>query len=192
QPFLDANRTYYDARVAALDFTAPTAVPTINAWVNEQTQGKIADIIAAIPGDVVMYLINAIYFKGDWMQQFDKKLTAPLPFHLQDGSTVNVPTMTYGTEATIRQTWTPSARIIELPYGGGAFSMTITDVLTKAYGDVNEEGTEAAAVTAVVVGVVCVCKPPPGRIDRPFVFALRENLSGTILFMGVIRHPPVS
>jgi len=270
QPFLDANRTYYDARVAALDFTSPTAVPTINAWVNEQTQGKIEDIIAAIPGDVVMYLINAIYFKGDWMQQFDKKLTAPLPFHLQDGSTVNVPTMTYGTEATIRETWTPTARIIELPYGGGAFSMTIvlpregltvdsvlsvltlddwnswiaaldttsaelylpkfklenslslvnpltslgmgvafsdaadfskinraggltiTDVLHKTYVDVNEQGTEAAAVTAVVVGVVCVCKPPPVRIDRPFVFALRENLSGTILFMGVIRHPPAS
>ncbi len=267
QPFLDANRTYYDARVTALDFTAPTAVPTINAWVNEQTQGKIEDIIAAIPDNVVMYLINAIYFKGDWMQQFDKKLTAPLPYHLQDGSTVNVPTMTYGTEATIRQTWTPTARIIELPYGGGAFSMTIvlpredltvdsvlsvltlddwnswiaaldttsaelylpkfklenslslvrpltglgmgvafsdfadfskinraggltiTDVLHKTYVDVNEEGTEAAAVTAVVVGLVCVCKPPPVRIDRPFLFALRENLSGTILFMGVIRHP---
>jgi len=100
-------------------------VPTINAWVNEQTQGKIENIITAIPDNVVMYLINAIYFKGDWMQQFDKKLTAPLPFHLQDGSTVNVPTMTYGTEAAIRQTWTPTARIIELPYGGGAFSMTI-------------------------------------------------------------------
>jgi len=268
QPFLDANRTYYDARVAALDFTAPTAVPTINAWVNEQTQGKIENIITAIPDNVVMYLINAIYFKGDWMQQFDKKLTAPLPFHLQDGSTVNVPTMTYGTEAAIRQTWTPTARIIELPYGGGAFSMTIvlpredltvdsvvseltlgdwnswiaaldttstelylpkfklenslslvnpltglgmgvafsaaadfskinraggltiTDVLHKTYVDVNEEGTEAAAVTAVVVGLVCVCKPPPVRIDRPFLFALRENLSGTILFMGVIRQPP--
>src|SRR5258705_10186719 len=47
-PFVDANRTYYDARVQALDFTAPTAVPTINPWVNEQTQGKIQDIIPTI------------------------------------------------------------------------------------------------------------------------------------------------
>src|SRR6266478_10074358 len=91
QPFLDANRTYYDARVEALDFTAPSAVPTINAWVNEQTQGKIQDIITGIPHDVVMYLINAIYFKGDWTQRFDKNLTTPRPFHLQDGSTVDVP-----------------------------------------------------------------------------------------------------
>jgi len=268
QPFVDANRTYYDARVQALDFTAPTAVPTINTWVNDQTHGKIKDIIANIPDDVMMYLINAIYFKGDWTQQFDKNLTAPLPFHLQDGSTVSVPTMTYGTKATIRTTATSTARIIDLAYGGAAFSMTIllphenvtvdsmlsaltlndwnawiaaldsanaelylpkfklennlslvnplaglgmgiaftrfadfskinraggltiTDVLHKTYVDVNEEGTEAAAVTAVVVGVVCVCEPPPIRVDRPFVFALRENLSGTILFMGVIRQPP--
>src|SRR5258705_5030239 len=48
QPFLDANRTYYDARVDGLDFTAPTAVPTINAWVNDQTHGKIEDIIPTI------------------------------------------------------------------------------------------------------------------------------------------------
>jgi serine protease inhibitor len=41
-----------------------------------------------------------------------------------------------------------------------------------------------------VVGLVCTCEPPPIRVDRPFVFALRENLSGTILFMGVIRRPP--
>ena len=268
QPFLDANRTYYDARVQALDFTAPTAVPTINAWVNDQTHGKIKDIISAIPDDVMMYLINAIYFKGDWTQQFDKDLTAPLPFHLQDGSTVSVPTMTYGTMASIRTTATPTARIIDLPYGGAAFSMTIvlpdenvtvdsvlstmtlndwnswiaaldsakaelylpkfklennlslvnplaglgmgiaftdfadfsrinrdgglkiTDVLHKTYVDVNEEGTEAAAVTAVVVGTTCACGPQPVRVDRPFVFALRENLSGTILFMGVIRQPP--
>src|SRR5439155_23218915 len=71
-----------------------------------------------------------------------------------------------------------------------AGGLTITDVVHKTYVDVNEEGTEPAAVTAVVVGLVCVCKPPPVRIDRPFLFALRENLSGTILFMGVIRHPP--
>jgi serine protease inhibitor len=71
-----------------------------------------------------------------------------------------------------------------------AGGLTITDVLHKTYVDVNEEGTEAAAVTAVVVGVTCACEPPPIRVDRPFVFALRENLSGTILFMGVIRHPP--
>jgi len=67
--------------------------------------------------------------------------------------------------------------------------LCITEVKHKTYVDVNEEGTEAAAVTEVGVGVTCACGPQRIRIDRPFLFALRENLSGTILFMGVIRHP---
>ena len=65
----------------------------------------------------------------------------------------------------------------------------ITDVLHRTFVNVNEEGTEAAAATAVGIGYTCACEPPPIQIDRPFVFALRENLSGTILFMGVIRDP---
>ena len=267
QSFIDANRTHFDAHVAALDFSSPTAGPTINAWVDQQTNGLIPSIVPdQIPDDVLMYLINAIYFKGDWTQQFDKQRTAPRPFRLDDGSTVNVPTMTYGHEAAIRTARTTTATAIDLPYGGSAFSMTIllpragvsvdsvltgltlddwnaaiaaldttrvpfylpkfklennltlkaplialgmgvafsdfanftrmvtgggvliTDVLHKTYVDVNEEGTEAAAVTAVVIGPTSA--PQPLTVDRPFLFALRENLSGTILFMGVIRHPP--
>jgi serpin B len=63
----------------------------------------------------------------------------------------------------------------------------ISEVKHKTYVDVNEEGTEAAAVTSVGVGVTSA--PTVIQVDRPFLFALRENLSGTILFMGVIRHP---
>ena len=68
--------------------------------------------------------------------------------------------------------------------GGG---LLITDVKQRTYVDVNEAGTTAAAVTAVVVGLTSA--PPTLYVNRPFIFALRENLSGTILFMGVIRHP---
>ena len=268
QPFIDANRTYFDARVEALDFGAPTAAPTINAWVNQQTQGLIPEIVPdPIPGGLVMFLINAIYFKGDWTQQFAPNLTKPRPFRLPDGSTVNVPTMTHGAEVDVRLARRPNATIVDLPYGGEAFSMTIVlpsdtigvdDLVTgltaehwsdwtaslepsasevflpkfkltndlklnrtlgglgmgiafdparadftrmhtpselfisavkhKTYVDVNEEGTEAAAVTSVEMGITSA-GPPVIRIDRPFLFALRENLSGTILFMGVIRHP---
>jgi serpin B len=63
----------------------------------------------------------------------------------------------------------------------------ISEVKHKTYVDVNEEGTTAAAVTSVGMRVTSV--PQVITIDRPFLFALRENLSGTILFMGVIRHP---
>src|SRR6266478_7800239 len=126
QPFLDANRTYFDARVEALDFTSPTAAPTINTWVDQQTHGLIHEIVPdPLPQNALMYLINAIYFKGDWTRQFDKQLTTPRPFHLDDGSTVSVPTMTYGIEAPVQRTWTPLATVIDLSYGGEAFSMTI-------------------------------------------------------------------
>jgi len=266
QPFLDANRTYFDARVEALDFTSPTAAPTINTWVDQQTHGLIHEIVPdPLPQNALMYLINAIYFKGDWTRQFDKQLTTPRPFHLDDGSTVSVPTMTYGIEAPVQRTWTPLATVIDLSYGGEAFSMTIilpresvsvdsvlasltlddwnawiarldtaftelyvpkfklennltlngplaslgmgiafsdaadfsqmtpgggvkiSEVKHRTYVDVNEEGTTAAAVTSV--GIVPTSVPVPVSVDRPFLFALRERLSGTILFMGVIRHP---
>jgi serpin B len=265
--FLDANRIYYDARVTALDFGSPTAPATINDWVKQQTRGVIDKIIDQIPDGMRMYLIDAIYFKGDWTEQFDRSLTGPRPFYLSDGSTVNVPTMTHGREAKLRSTWRTNATIIDLAYGGQAFSMTIvlpndsvsvddlvngltldewnawtaslqpgenvvylpkfkitndlqliptlaalgmgvafdpraanftrihdpselliTEVKHKTYVDVNEEGTEAAAVTSVGMGITSV--PQTIQINRPFLFALRENLSGTILFMGVIRHPP--
>lgn len=269
QPFLDANRIYYDAQVTALDFASPAAPATINDWVTRQTQGVIDKIVDQIPDGMRLYLINAIYFKGDWTEQFDPQLTQPRPFRLPDGSSVNVPTMTHGQEADIRLSSRPNATVVDLPYGGQAFSMTIvvpgdtvsvddlvngltaeqwnqwtasllpgknqvflpkfkltndlalipsldslgmgiafdcippvmadftrihtpselciTEVKHKTYVDVNEEGTEAAAVTSVGMGITSV--PQVITVDRPFLFALRENLSGTILFMGVIRHP---
>src|SRR6266545_4320217 len=125
QPFLDANRTYYDATVSALDFASPTAPATINAWVDHETNGVIDRIVDNIPDYQRLYLINAIYFKGDWTQQFDPHLTQPRGFRLPDGTTVNVPTMTHGHEADVRVAHGPSATIVDLPYGGAAFSMTI-------------------------------------------------------------------
>jgi serpin B len=66
----------------------------------------------------------------------------------------------------------------------------ITDVLHKAFVDVNEEGTEAAAATAVVVGARSVAAPPVVfRADRPFLFIIQENSTGSILFMGRVNEP---
>jgi serpin B len=66
----------------------------------------------------------------------------------------------------------------------------ISFVKQKAFVDVNEVGTEAAAVTAV--GVEATSLPPSVRVDRPFVFAIRERLSGTVLFMGKIIEPKIA
>jgi serpin B len=66
----------------------------------------------------------------------------------------------------------------------------ISSVLQKTFVNVNEEGTEAAAATSVTVSVTSA--PPSIRADRPFLFAIRERLSGTILFVGAIVDPPSS
>ncbi|HSM03109.1 MAG TPA: serpin family protein, partial [Longimicrobiales bacterium] len=63
----------------------------------------------------------------------------------------------------------------------------IDEVRQKTFIEVDEAGTRAAAVTSVGVGVTSA--PPAFVVDRPFVFVLRERLSGTILFTGVVGDP---
>jgi serine protease inhibitor len=63
----------------------------------------------------------------------------------------------------------------------------ITRVDQKTFVEVNEEGTEAAAATAVGVGIVSAPQRVEMRVDRPFVFAIRERLSGTVVFLGVMN-----
>src|SRR6266480_3447971 len=95
--YLATTRTYFDARVESLDFGSPTAAPTINAWVSDQTHGKIPTIVPdPIPPDAVAYLINAIYFKGSWTARFDKGLTRPGTFRLANSAAATVPMMKHG------------------------------------------------------------------------------------------------
>jgi serpin B len=268
--FLDESRQFFDARVSALDFASASAVPTINDWVNASTNGKIDRIVdGPIDDDVVMYLINAIYFNGSWTTRFDRSLTRNEQFTTVAGTTAPIAMMRR--TDTVRVAETADAQVVDLPYGGGAFAMTIllprqsksigavvsalsaeswdaavagvtprsvelqmpkftlrweallndplralgmrlafegnqadftrmsrtagdrlyiSKVKQKSFVDVHEEGTEAAAVTSVEVRVTCACGPQVIRIDRPFVFAIRERLSGTILFLGKIVRPP--
>jgi serpin B len=66
----------------------------------------------------------------------------------------------------------------------------ITSVFHKAFVDVHEEGTEAAAATGVMVGVTSMPPPPEiFRADHPFLFLIREKATGSILFMGRLSKP---
>jgi serpin B len=266
--FVDLNQRYFDAQVRGLNFDDPGAAGVINAWVDETTHGKITEIVTPpIDPTTIMFLINAIYFQGDWTHQFDKDRTRPEPFLLPDGSQTSVPMMSAEGEIPVRVHWEETLTMLDLWYGGRAYSMTIlvprdpatidevartvtqeqwnawvadldstesevavpkftlefevtlNDVLAalgmevafdpdaadftnlyagperafisrvkhKTFVDVNEEGTEAAAVTSVEVGVTSA--PQRLVVDRPFLFAIRENFSGTILFMGKIVQP---
>ena len=263
--FIDQVRASFDASVNASPFDAST-VTAVNDWVSSKTNGRIPKILESIRAEHVMFLVNAIYFKGSWREQFDPKRTTNMSFRGALGEQV-VPTMIRDDKAgKLRIAQSAELTIGELSYGNGAFVMTIaipnephtvdqfvagldgarwsellasmhegeymvqlpkfrltyermlnddlkalgmvvpfdasaadfsrmtpeqvfiSFVKHKTFVDVNEEGTEAAAVTNT--GVEVTSMPPCLCVDRSFVFAIRERFSGTILFMGKMVSIP--
>jgi serine protease inhibitor len=264
--FIDAGKTFFDAEVNTLDFNNPSAVSTINDWVSGKTNGRIPKLLDQISDGEILFLINAIYFKGKWREPFDPKDTQDGPFHGADGRDRTAPLMRQ--EETHWYDETADYQAVDLLYGNGAFAMTvllpkagrtpaevlagldpaawralseryreakvtltlprfrleytrrlngdlqalgmgiafdpgradlyriadvrperlyITRVDQKTFVEVNEEGTEAAAATAVGVGVTSAPEVVEMRVDRPFVFAIRERLSGTVVFLGLMN-----
>lgn len=263
QSFLDDGANYFGATIKPLDFSDVSgSLAAINGWVNTQTKGKIPTILESIEPDNVMFLINAIYFKGSWRARFDPALTQDGTFHAVGGDqTVRL----MHRHGTMSYAETPTYQAVDLPYGDSAFTMTVvlpktgTSVETlassldatswstltagvhsadvdlflpkltmtwkrelspdlkalgmqvpftanadftrmssrgrelyisfvrqKTFVDINEEGTEAAAVTATGISVTSAPLTSVMRVDRPFMFVIRERLSGTVLFMGKV------
>jgi serpin B len=270
--FLHNVGTSYDSEVFTRDFGSPQTVNEINGWVKKRTEDKIKEIIRDLNPELVMLLINAIYFKGTWITEFDKAKTQQQNFFLGDGNPVKVDMMTtagnfsyyfgedceiarlpYGRDkvamyiflpkegvsldsfiASMNQTvhdgyisrlQSPDNLIVKMPkfkveYGvkhlnnalkmlgmgiafdpieadfSGIASITsgnlyISYVDHKAVIEVNEEGTEAAAVTDVGIGFTAISptSPPSFVVNRPFYYEIRDDRSGSILFMGKILNP---
>ncbi len=265
--FVDLNKTYFEALVRELDFDAAWAADTINNWVNVNTKGKIKEIIKPpIDPAMVMYLINAIYFKGDWSKPFDSALTRTRTFYLPNKSETDCRMMfkkaefkylendlfqatclPYGEEKFDMIVFLPRPSItvdeligkindknwtswmyglsetkinLGLPKFKIEYGLTMNDALKalgmklpfsrkadftnmipeggvwidqvkhKTFIQVDEEGTEAAAVTVVSIMKASAPQPVPQMIiDRPFLFVIRERGSRAILFMGRIVNP---
>lgn len=107
----------FDAEAREVDFGDPATLPAINAWASDATQGLIERIFDELPGNVVMVLLNAIYFKGDWTTQFDEAATREAPFTRPDGSTVTADLMSLAAEFLFRSYG--DVTVVDLPYGGG-------------------------------------------------------------------------
>jgi serpin B len=268
--FYNINREWYNAEVRELDFSAANAPDIINQWCSDNTNGLIDKMIDEIPNDLMMYLINALYFKGEWANGhgFVAEKTANELFYKEDGSPIEVKMMQQNSELGYFSDELLSATA--LPYGNKAFSMVfilpnqgvsfdavlnqlkqvdywnkcmypsgnydvnlyipsfkfeyetslnetlrqlgmeiafssladfsgisdvalaISTVKQKAVIEVNEEGSEAAAVTVVeMVYTTIQTEPQPitFKANRPFLFAIKENSTGTVLFMGKIGNP---
>jgi serine protease inhibitor len=256
--FLETNQDIFDAEIKELDFTKADAADTINQWISDATQEMI-DKMVDPPLTGVMYLINAIYFKGAWSNPFNPKLTQKLTFKTESGKTNTVDMMQSNDTTEFGKGADYSA--IRLPYGNKRISMYcilpaeglsidsfisslnvnkfneirrsltarpyfnvklpklkltygakslvtdlnrlgmnkafdsaqadfsgisneplwVEDILHKAVIDVNEEGTTAAATTVIII--------PTATMDsflanRPFVFLIVDDATGSILFMG--------
>ncbi|MGC9354267.1 MAG: serpin family protein, partial [Mariniphaga sp.] len=92
--FVSINKNYYDAEVSALDFgNEQQSLETINGWVAEKTHDKIESIIDRITRSHVMFLLNAIYFKGTWQKEFNEESTEQLPFYLENGESIQTEMM---------------------------------------------------------------------------------------------------
>ncbi len=120
--FMDVNKKYFYARVANLDFSLPEAAETINSWVSDNTNGKIDKIVQDIDPQVVMYLINAVYFKAFWQYPFDPEQTAENWFIKQNGDSVLCSFMHQ--DRQVQYLETDQIVAVDLPYGSGYFSMS--------------------------------------------------------------------
>ncbi len=265
--FLSVNKTYYDAEVEGLDFTNPASKDIINQWVASKTHNKIEKIVDNIDPSDVMFLINAIYFKGTWKYQFENKNTIDSPFYTENGEHLkNVKMMNI--KGDFNYFSNDMFHAVELPYGQGNYSMLvllphsgvsindlvsemnhekwknwmesfyersdfdvylpkfkfeykkelketltnlgmgiafsdfadftkinsnggllISSVKHKTFIEVNEEGTEAAAVTSVTISLTSAGPPSHFRADHPFVFVIKEKFTNAIMFMGKVGDP---
>jgi serine protease inhibitor len=121
EEFLADNRAFYAAEISTLDFSSPQSVVTINRWVNDKTKGKISQIIDSIDSQEVMFLINAVYFKGQWQKRFEKTLTKEQPFYLPGGQKKPVPMMAQSGNYLYHRG--DKFQAVNLPYGEGDVSL---------------------------------------------------------------------
>ncbi len=135
EEFIANNKTHFNAEVSSLDFSDPSAAGTINDWIKDTTKGKIEKMIdSPIDPDVIMYLINAIYFKGEWSEQFDPKRTTDAKFHLLDGSQQDVRMM--NRHNTVEYGKGDGYKVVRLAYGSNKTSMYI--ILPDEGTDIND------------------------------------------------------
>ena len=278
--FFDNVEKYYSGKATNLDFKKDPEGSriTINNWVENQTNNKIQNLIPAgvIKTMTKLVLTNAVYFKGEWVKQFNKNDTKEENFRTSNSGTVKAQMMQRtDDEAIFNYAENSNLQMLEMPYSGDelsilfllpkndnltklegilstknisdwkndlkkqrvkvyipkfkfetkyfmaddlkaigmplAFSdsadfsgmtatgkkdLKIDEAIHQAFVEVNEEGTEAAAATVVVMVPSGVAprphkepKIPIFRADHPFIFLIQQKSTGDILFIGRVVNP---
>jgi len=274
--YRESLHNIFHSDISPVNFGEPQeATQTINSWVSDMTNKKIEKLIEKdmVNGNTRLVLVNALYFKGDWEKQFDKKNTAQDKFFLPSGEGVMADMMVQEAEIPYAVLDNIDSTIVELPYKGDRIvmqivlpneksglrgleekigSVDIADLFRqhqrdtkvrvkmpkfklsssadlsdplKAMGmsnmfdatvadfsgidgtrtlfvdfvkqevaiEVNEEGSEAAAATGMGMMMRSMPLPPEQfTVDHPFLFYIRDKLTGMLLFKGRIANPTTS
>ncbi|MCH7397640.1 serpin family protein [Belliella sp. DSM 107340] len=134
-PFKNTSQQYFNAEIAPLDMHNPNSVNIINNWIEKQTNNLIKDMLDFIPSDAVMYLVNAIYFKGDWTYNFPKENTKKEKFTLGNGQEIMTDMMNLGDPAGFKTHFSADYTYLEIPYSSGQYTMGI---LINESGDLSQ------------------------------------------------------
>lgn len=122
EAFIKTLKQSFNAQHYTKDFGQPATLNEINKWASDNTNGKIKEILNEISADQVLFLINALYFKGDWKHQFDKKNTYKTTF---SGISASKETDMMQMTKELKYTATDSYQAVELPYGDDKYVMTV-------------------------------------------------------------------
>lgn len=122
--FLQTNSTNFDSEVIPVDFkNATPVIAQVNGWVKDKTEGLIPETLTSLPDNLVMLLINAIYFKGTWRTEFDPEDTHQADFFAPSGA---VPVdMMHIQESDFAYFQNGLFQAIDLPYGDSIYSMSV-------------------------------------------------------------------
>jgi len=142
--FITVNTKFFNSAVESLDFSNNNAVDRINKWAADNTNDLIDHVLLKTDPMDLMYLLNAIYFKGKWSSQFDVKNTSRKPFYSENGSYKNVDMMHQSSD--FNYTENNTFQMLQLLYGNKAFSMIILlPKENKELSDINKELVDNAA-----------------------------------------------
>ncbi|XP_002723163.3 corticosteroid-binding globulin [Oryctolagus cuniculus] len=119
-------RRYYESEALATDFQDwPRACRQINEYIENKTQGKIADLFLGLENPAILILVNYIFFKGTWAHPFDPESTEEKSFYVDDTTTVMVPMMFQS--STVKYLHDPvlPCRLVQLDYVGNGTAFFI-------------------------------------------------------------------
>src|ERR1700722_7801868 len=111
-------------RASVEEFAKPATLAAINAWVNEQTKGKIPTILEKMPDETGLVVLNALYFKDRWKQPFEANATKPAPFRMVGGKAIETQLMRAG-DRQFRFRRDNRFIAVDLPYASEGYSLVV-------------------------------------------------------------------